>query len=110
MNISSVIVKVNVETFEASLKAIQAISHVEVPTFDRDKGILIALIEADNVQEELEANKAIEQAVGVLSAHMHYSYAEDDQQALGLQEIIQKIQDSDTKSVRYSGDVRHWMH
>lgn len=109
MNISSVIVKVALDTFEQSLEALRAIEHVEVPVSDPKKGLLIVLIEAENVQEELEANRQIEVAVGVISAHMHYSYSEDDPQALEMQQIIQKIEDQDDMAVRYSGDVRNWM-
>ncbi len=73
------------------------------------KGIAIALIEAQSVQEELGANRQIEATPGVISAHMHYSYSEDDPQAQELQEIVKQIEGEDNTPVRYRGDVRNWM-
>lgn len=108
MNISSVIVKVDLNRFEGVLEALKAIPHVEVPVFDRKKGIVIALIEAQSVQEELRANRQIEATPGVISAHMHYSYSEEGPQAQEFQEIAKQIEGED-EPVRYKGDVRNWM-
>ncbi|CAM2754407.1 chaperone NapD [Helicobacter felis] len=109
MNISSVIVKVQLESFEQSLKAIEALEYVEVGAFDREKQVIIALIEAPSVQEELRANKEIENIPGVLSAHMHFSYSDENPLPPNIQASLEKIENTDTKAVRYSGDINNWL-
>ncbi|WP_104694966.1 chaperone NapD [Helicobacter salomonis] len=110
MNISSVIVKVQLESFEQSLKAIEALECVEVPAFDREKQVIIALIEAPSVQEELRANREIENAPGVISAHMHFSYSDENPLPSNIQASLEKIENTDAKSVRYGGDVNNWLN
>ncbi|WP_120944997.1 MULTISPECIES: chaperone NapD [Helicobacter] len=109
MNISSVIVKVQPESFEQSLKAIGALECVEVGAFDQEKAVIIALIEAPSVQEELRANREIENAPGVISAHMHFSYSDENPLPPNIQATLEKIENTDTKAVRYGGDVNNWL-
>ncbi|WP_121022632.1 chaperone NapD [Helicobacter vulpis] len=110
MNISSVIVKVQPESFEQSLKTIEALECVEVPAFDQEKGVIIALIEAPDTQAELRANREIENAPGVVSAHMHFSYSDENPLPPNIQASLEKIEKSqDAKAVRYSGDINNWL-
>ncbi|WP_104749559.1 chaperone NapD [Helicobacter cynogastricus] len=109
MNISSVIIKVQPEGFEQSLKAIAALECVEIPAFDQEKSVIIALIEASSVQEELRANKEIENIPGVLSAHMHFSYSDENPLPPNIQASLEKIENTDAKAMRYSGDINNWL-
>ncbi|BCZ18271.1 hypothetical protein NHP190003_15530 [Helicobacter sp. NHP19-003] len=109
MNISSVIVRVTLEAFEGVLESLNNIKNVEVGAFDKDKGVIIALIEAENVNEEVRANRAIEQTRGVVSAHMHYSYSDENPLPPNIQASLEKIENTDTRSVRYGGDVNNWL-
>ncbi|GLH57498.1 chaperone NapD [Helicobacter ailurogastricus] len=110
MNISSVIVRVEVAAFNEALEAIKSIEQVEVAAFDKDKGVIIAVIEAENVNEEVRANRAIEQVAGVLSAHMHYSYSDENPLPPDIQTSLEKIENTDAKSMRYGGDVNNWLN
>ncbi|CCM11285.1 periplasmic nitrate reductase component NapD [Helicobacter heilmannii] len=109
MNISSVVVRVELEAFEDVLENFKNIEHVEVGAFDKDRGVVIALIEAENVNEEVRANRAIEQTKGVISAHMHYSYSDEDPLPPNIQESLEKIENTDAEGVRYGGDVNNWL-
>ncbi|BEG58174.1 hypothetical protein NHP21005_18620 [Helicobacter sp. NHP21005] len=109
MNISSVVVRVELEAFEGVLESLKNIENVEVGAFDKDKGVIIALIEAESVNEEVKANRAIEQTRGVISAHMHYSYSDESPLPPDIQASLEKIENTDAKSVRYGGDVNNWL-
>lgn len=111
MNISSIIIKANQEKWENILSAINTIKNTEVALHEKDKGIIIATIEADNTQEEIQALKEIQQISGVLSADMHLTYSESDLKncKIDANKIAELIDTTPVESMRYSGDIKNFI-
>lgn len=112
MNISSVIISVKGD-LEKTSQEIDAMQGCEVHLKSQEKGILIAVIEAESVQEEMQILEQINSLAQVIEAHLHYSYAEDELEMArqNLSNEISPILDDETplEEVHYSGSVYHQM-
>lgn len=112
MNISSIIVYTN--NFDKTIEDLDKIEKCEIGLANKEKQIIIAVIEAENVQAEMEVLSQIQALEEVIEANMHFSYAQDE-----IQEAMENISTevpnilSDEVSideVRYSGSVYNQMH
>ncbi|MDR2904860.1 MAG: chaperone NapD [Helicobacteraceae bacterium] len=110
MNISSIIVLVKPEDLESVSAAIDAINGAE-RHFTDPSGKIIATIEAPEISEEVRILGEIEQLDRVISAQMHYSYAEEELEAgrekIGVDRGAERIlsDETDISQITYGGDV-----
>ncbi|PAF48225.1 hypothetical protein BKH41_05795 [Helicobacter sp. 12S02232-10] len=110
MNISSIIVKVDLNHWEKVISDLRLLDGVEVHICDKESTIIILTITAEDVGKEIARLKDIEQIQGVLSANMHYSYSEEEFKILSAQEVSKNIEKSeDAKEIRYKGSVSSWL-
>ena len=108
MNISSIIVRAKREDWGNLLKEIGAIEHSEVALEDRDKGVIIATIEAPDTGADIRSLKQISALRGVLSADMHLSYTQDLEECrLDIDDIAELIDTKPIEEIKYSGDVKN---
>lgn len=105
MNISSIIIKTN-NLEETSIK-LNAIDGVEVHL--KDGSTIIATIEANSIEEEINILHIIESTKGVISATMHYSYFEDElkNEISNIQLNVPKVLNDNTpiESMKYYGNI-----
>ncbi|STP13008.1 periplasmic nitrate reductase subunit NapD [Helicobacter mustelae] len=111
MNISSIIIKADSSAWESLLQEISQIPHVEIALHQKDRGIMIATIEAENTQQELEALKKIQILKGVFSAEMHLTYSEGDLKnyKLDMQKIAKFIDTTPAELMKYGGDIKNFI-
>ena len=113
MNISSIVVRTPPDRIEAVAEALEARGLCEV--FFRDpSGKLIAIIEAESTEAEVEALKAIQATPDVLSAELVFTYSEAELEAARAyleeaQDVPEILNDENARAeeIRYGGDVRH---
>ena len=92
MNISSIIVRAKRDDWENLLEEIGKVAYSEVALEDRDKGVIIATIEAPDTGADIQSLKQISALRGVLSADMHLSYMQDLEECrLDINEIAELI-------------------
>ncbi|MCE3038160.1 chaperone NapD [Helicobacter anatolicus] len=111
MNISSIIIKAKQEKWEEILLAINAIANAEVALHEKDKSIIIATIEANDTQEEIQILQKIQKIHGILSADMHLTYSESDLKDCKMQadKIAELIDTTPIESMHYSGDIKKFL-
>lgn len=112
MNISSAIIYTN--KVDEVIGEIEQIAGCEVHLSDEQRGIVIIVIEAESVGEEMEILERVSAIDGVIEANMHYSYSEEELER-AREEIstqISPILDDSTsiEEVRYSGSVYNQMN
>jgi len=78
MNISSIIVKTKPENYDAVWLNLQKSELCEVHFGEKEKGIIIITIEGENVEEEIDKLRQIEEMPFIISADMHMSYCEEE--------------------------------
>jgi len=78
MNISSIIVKTRPENYDAVWLNLQESKLCDVHFGDKEKGIIIITIEGENVEEEIDKLRQIEEMPFIISADMHMSYCEEE--------------------------------
>ena len=78
MNISSIIVKTRPENYDAVWLNLQESNLCDVHFGDKEKGIIIITIEGENVEEEIDKLRQIEEMPFIISADMHMSYCEEE--------------------------------
>lgn len=111
MNISSIIIKASSENWENKLKQINALPSTNVELEDQTKGIIIATIEAQNAQEEIQILKQINLIDGISSADMHLTYSENELKdcKMKAEEIAELIDEKSIEEMKYSGDVNNFL-
>ncbi len=111
MNISSIIVKVNLEKWDEAINAIAKIPYVEIAIQDKQKESLIVIIEAPDTHLEIEALDTINNISGIISANMHLSYNEDSFKTCVLEagEIAKLIDTTPIEDIRYNGDINTFL-
>ncbi|MDO8281538.1 MAG: chaperone NapD [Thermodesulfovibrionia bacterium] len=77
MNVSSIVVKTDKEHLPEVIKKINTVGFCEVHFHDPD-GKIIATIEGDNIHDQTERLKQIQNIPFVYSAGLSYSYCEDE--------------------------------
>lgn len=105
MNISSVVVNVDEKYIDVVKESISILDGCEVVASNQAK--VVALINAENLDDELAKFKNIEKLKHVVSVVMVYSYQEDIEDALSQNAINSFLDDDslDAKNVKYSGDI-----
>lgn len=105
MNISSIIIKTNdIKLCEKNLSKIKG-----VEVYLSENNTIIAVIEAEDTNEEVAILKEIENTNGVISATMHYAYFEDSlrDDIKNMNKEIPSVLNDDTpiEKMRYTGSV-----
>ncbi len=106
MNISSVIIKT--KDLSKCKDELSKINGVEVALYE--DSTIIATIQANDINEEINIFKNIEKAKYVISASMHYSYIEDElrDDLANMKNDTDEILNDDTTPIdtmQYSGSV-----
>lgn len=111
MNISSIIIKASPENWEEKLQKINALPSTNTELEDKTKGIIIATIEAQNAQEEIQILKQINLIDGISSADMHLTYSENELKdcKMKAEEIAELIDEKPLEEMKYSGDVNNFL-
>ena len=111
MNISSVIIYLNNEANLQNLtKLVGEIEFCEVVAAQDNK--IVATIQTDTLDRELNAFKTIQAMQGVSDVAMIYSYQDLDEQIDAannndIESIMQKIDDEpEIKNIKYSGSLK----
>lgn len=111
MNISSIIIKT--DDIKSTSKNLAKIKGVEVAL--AEDSTIIAVIEAENTNEEIALLEMIQQTNGVISAAMHYTYFEDNLRneiaRMNSDSAADKLNDDNLplESLKYSGNVESMM-
>ena len=111
MNISSVIVKTN--DLEKCKDELSKIEGVEVAL--SEENTIIVVLQAKDINEEIEIFNKVEKARFVLSASMHYSYIEDElrEDLMNMNHNADEILNDDSTPInelQYSGSVYTMMN
>ena len=77
LNVSSIVVKTTKEHLPEVIKKINSVVCCEVHFHDTD-GKIVATIEGDNIHDQTERFKQIQNIPFVFSASLSYSYCEDE--------------------------------
>lgn len=77
MNVSSIVVKTTAEHLHEVIDHINAVDSCEVHFFDAG-GKIVATIEGESIQEQMESMKKIQALPDVLTVNLSYSYCEDE--------------------------------
>lgn len=115
MNISSIVIKTTQETFTSIKHSIQKIKGCEIYLEDEASNQLIIVLEAQNIQEEIEINKILESLPGVINANMHYTYQEEEinAQLKTMDDGVCEFLNDDSipaEQISYSGSITHLMN
>ncbi len=113
MNISSIVVCVNLKHEEQIISQLNKIEFCEYHLSSGD-GRLIVTLEGESVNDEIQSLTKIKQIPGVISAEMVYSYAADElnreREKLGLADGQPPdwLNDDnvDVSKIKYHGDLR----
>lgn len=105
MNISSVLIIAKPDKHEDLLKEIAAIEHCSVELVEGEK--IIALIESENLDDELKAYKALEKLRGASAVSMVFSYQDLDEDMQKIKGGVPKVlQDElNAEDIEYHGDI-----
>ncbi len=77
MNISSVVVRTRPEHLDNVLESLNGSEHCEVHFHD-EQGRVVITVEGENVDEEVEKLKLIQNLPDVISAELVYAYSDDE--------------------------------
>ena len=114
MNISSIVVQTRPEYLESVLEDIKKCGVCDYHFHD-EKGRIIVTIEGEDVSEELEKLRVIEEIPYVIAADMQMSYSEEELErhlrVLDSAEAVPKVLQGDTTkidpaTVVYNGDLK----
>ncbi len=112
MNISSIVVQCKSENYD---KVVQWCENSEICDFhfgDKEKGKIIITIEGEDVGEEIEKLKTIQQAPYIIAADMMMTYQEDmlDEEIKNLKQTnpTKWLNDENLKAedIVYKGDLK----
>jgi nitrate reductase NapD len=89
MNVSSVVVTTRPEYLDDVIEGINTVDLCEVH-FSDENGRIVATIEGESIDEQMERMKAIQAIPNVFSANLSFSYSEEEL-ATGLDRIKNDI-------------------
>ncbi len=93
MNYSGVLVMAKPSNLQVARDALNALAGVEVFQIDRERGRIVAVLEADSIKAETELLQCIKSLPGVAAAEMVYHYFEDDNEVIThIPEELDKLQ------------------
>ena len=112
MNISSIVVQVKPENYDALKEELEASGVCEYHFGEKEKGKMIVTIEGKGVEEEIKKLVYIQTTKGVLSADMMQTYQEE------LDDAIRELNEADAvpevladetidiRDIKYNGDLK----
>lgn len=106
MNISSVLINTQKEKQEQLANEIKNIKDCSVELVEDGK--IIALIESENLDDELKAYKTLEKLKDIISINMVFSYQDldEDMQNIMNQNIETVVNEKkDAKDIKYYGNI-----
>lgn len=112
MNISSIVVQVKPENYDALKKEFEAGDVCEYHFGDKEKGKMIVTIEGSGVEEEIKKLVHIQKTKGVLAADMMQTYQEELEGAIKELEEADVVPDMlnmdsvDVRDIIYNGDLK----
>jgi nitrate reductase NapD len=111
MNISSIIVKVKPENYDAVWLNLQECEFCDVHFGEKEKGVIIITIEGETVEEEIEKLNKIEQMPMIISADMHMSYCEEEldklRENIDMNSTIKELNtDKKAEEINYGGNLK----
>ncbi|WP_295421649.1 chaperone NapD [Sulfurovum sp.] len=112
MNISSIVVQVKPENYDAVKEALEASGKCDYHFGEKEKGKMIVTIEGEGVEEEIEKLVHIQKTQGVLAADMMQTYQEELEGAIKELEEADVIPDMlnmdsiDVRDIIYNGDLK----
>ena len=77
MNVSGIVVKTKVEHLPEVIENVNAVDFCEVHFYDSE-GKIVVTVEGESIDEQMKRLKHIQSMPFVLSAHLAYSYCEDE--------------------------------
>ena len=111
MNISSIIVKTLPKNYDAVWLNLKECDFCEVHFGEKEKGVIIITIEGENVEEEIEKLRKIEEMPFIISADMHMSYCEEEldkmKEDIDLNKTVEEINtDKKLEEISYFGSLK----
>jgi len=112
MNISSIVVQVKPEDYDAVKAQLEESGVCEYHFGDKEKGKMIVTIEGEGVEEEIKKLVDIQTTKGVLAADMMQTYQEELEGAIKELEEADVVPDMlnmesiDVRDIIYNGDLK----
>ncbi len=112
MNISSIVVQVKPENYDAVKETLEASGVCEYHFGDKEKGKMIVTVEGSGVEEEIKKLVHIQTTKGVLAADMMQTYQEELEGAIKELEDADVVPDMlnmdsvDVRDIIYNGDLK----
>lgn len=113
MNISSIVIQAKPEYVESIIAVCKASDFCDYHFHDVEKGKIIVTIEGNDIDEEMQKMKKIEQIPHVLCADMMMAYSEDELDAerakLEQADVVPSVLNDETialKDIVYRGDLK----
>jgi len=112
MNISSIVVQVKPENYDAVKAQLEAEGQCDYHFGDKEKGKMIVTVEGTGVEEEIKKLVSIQKTTGVLAADMMQTYQEELETAIKDLEEADVIPDMlnmdsiDVRDIIYNGDLK----
>ena len=113
MNISSIVIQAKPEYVESIIAVCKASDFCDYHFHDVEKGKIIVTIEGNDIDEEMQKMKKIEQIPHVLCADLMMAYSEDELDAerakLEQADVVPSVLNDETialKDIVYRGDLK----
>ena len=112
MNISSIVVQVKPENYDAVKEDLEASGVCEYHFGEKEKGKMIVTVEGSGVEEEIKKLVHIQQTKNVLAADMMQTYQEELEGAIKELEEADVVPDMlnmdslDVRDIIYNGDLK----
>ena len=112
MNISSIVVQVKPENYDALKAEFEAGDVCEYHFGDKEKGKMIVTVEGAGVEEEIKKLVRIQTTKGVLAADMMQTYQEELDDAikeLNAADAVPEVladENIDIRDIKYNGDLK----
>ena len=112
MNISSIVIQVKPENYDAVQEELVSLGLCEYHFGDKEKGKMIVTVEGEGVEEEIKKLVRIQTTKGVLTADMMQTYQEELDDAIKELEASDAVpevladENIDTRDIKYNGDLK----
>ena len=112
MNISSIVIQVKPENYDAVQEELVSSGVCEYHFGDKEKGKMIVTVEGEGVEEEIKKLVRIQTTKGVLAADMMQTYQEELDDAikeLESSDVVPEVladENIDIRDIKYNGDLK----
>ena len=112
MNVSSIVVQVKQENYDAVKEALEQSGVCDYHFGEKAKGKMIVTVDGEGVEDEIKKLVAIQQTKGVLTADMMQTYQEELETAIKALEEADVVPDMlnmdsiDIRDIIYNGDLK----